>query len=757
MHQERTLFAAPARRLPSYEPTHWKVRLMIKLNRIGNKLGFASAVGVLLAIGMVGNQMMAGTRVDEASDSANRSQQVADGTLTAHVNMRQMQLAGRAIRLAKSVAEVDKDLVEVHQFAAAEAKQLDAALASARRPETRSRLEKIKSLTESYSAGVDELAKAQTDLLKSMEKRTTISTEWEKAFEHLLASPALAEQADRKDAEILLYQADGKIKGMRAAVWRLSTTGEESQKKAIATYKTALDDSLARIRGLSDNKGFKDGVDALASIATRFAAANDETVKAEELKTEILAKRTVSVVNESGEQMASAVAYAQNNAKVSKEEVAATTARANTVNLAMAVVVVVTLVASGVFSFLGIARPMTRLNGALDKMAAGNLEIVVPGADRGDEIGDLAKTVTVIRENAEQKARDEVEAKARQDQVAAQQRKADMIRMADDFEGAVGEIVETVSSASTELEASAGTLTSTAERAQELATTVAAASEEASTNVQSVASATEEMASSVNEISRQVQEFGADGQRSRRSGAHHQRPGRRTVEGGGPHRRRRRTDQHHRRPDQSAGAERHHRGGARRRSRPRLCRGGLRGQGAGRADGKSDRRNRPADIRHPGGDAGVGERHQGNQRHHRKAVGDLLDHCSRGGRAGGCDPGDFPQRAAGRARHPAGLVQHRRRAARRQRDRLGLFAGTVGGKVAVGRLQPAQARSRQVLELGAGGLTISSPARNGAAALFLIMSGPAGCAIAHAHAAAVGDRYLVQARPCIAAVRRRCG
>jgi uncharacterized protein YoxC len=63
-----------------------------------------------------------------------------------------------------------------------------------------------------------------------------------------------------------------------------------------------------------------------------------------------------------------------------------------------------------------------------------------------------------------------------------------------------------VSSASTELEASAGTLTSTAERAQELTTTVAAASEEASTNVQSVASATEEMASSVNEISRQVQE-----------------------------------------------------------------------------------------------------------------------------------------------------------------------------------------------------------------------------------------------------------
>jgi methyl-accepting chemotaxis protein len=70
----------------------------------------------------------------------------------------------------------------------------------------------------------------------------------------------------------------------------------------------------------------------------------------------------------------------------------------------------------------------------------------------------------------------------------------------------IGEIVQTVSSASTELEASAGTLTATAERAQELTTMVAAASEEASTNVQSVASATEEMSSSITEISRQVQE-----------------------------------------------------------------------------------------------------------------------------------------------------------------------------------------------------------------------------------------------------------
>ena len=68
-----------------------------------------------------------------------------------------------------------------------------------------------------------------------------------------------------------------------------------------------------------------------------------------------------------------------------------------------------------------------------------------------------------------------------------------MHRLADDFENAVGEIINVVSSASNELEASANSLTSTADRSQKLSTVVAAASEEASTNVQSVASATEEI------------------------------------------------------------------------------------------------------------------------------------------------------------------------------------------------------------------------------------------------------------------------
>jgi methyl-accepting chemotaxis protein len=151
-----------------------------------------------------------------------------------------------------------------------------------------------------------------------------------------------------------------------------------------------------------------------------------------------------------------------------------------------------------------ITGPLRHMTVAMNDLASGNLAVEVPGVGRGDEVGEMAKAVEIFKGNAI--ARQALEAEQREAATrAASGRKADMNKMANDFEAAVGLIVEAVSSASSQLEVSAGTLTTTAERAQQLTATVAAASEEASSNVQSVASATEEMASSVNEISRQVQ------------------------------------------------------------------------------------------------------------------------------------------------------------------------------------------------------------------------------------------------------------
>src|SRR3954447_11173708 len=152
-----------------------------------------------------------------------------------------------------------------------------------------------------------------------------------------------------------------------------------------------------------------------------------------------------------------------------------------------------------------ITSPLQRLNGTMRTIADGNLDTEVVYTTRNDEIGDMAKALLVFKENGLRVRQMEDEQKANE-QAEARRRKQEMEKLADEFEHAVGEIVDAVASASTELEASANTLTHSATRAQEVTTTVAAASEQASANVQSVASATEELSGSVNEIGRQVQE-----------------------------------------------------------------------------------------------------------------------------------------------------------------------------------------------------------------------------------------------------------
>lgn len=158
--------------------------------------------------------------------------------------------------------------------------------------------------------------------------------------------------------------------------------------------------------------------------------------------------------------------------------------------------------------FIGLkamSQPIARLKLAMEGLARNDLKTEVPEKDRRDEVGEMARTVEVFKTNGLEVERLKT-AQVEVERQAAEQRKRDMVNLADGFERAVGEIIETVGSASTELEASSSTLATTAQRAQELTSVVAVASGEATGNVQSVATATEELSSSVNEISRQVQE-----------------------------------------------------------------------------------------------------------------------------------------------------------------------------------------------------------------------------------------------------------
>ena len=153
----------------------------------------------------------------------------------------------------------------------------------------------------------------------------------------------------------------------------------------------------------------------------------------------------------------------------------------------------------------GLSQPIGRLKIVMEAFANRDLTHQVPGIRRGDEIGEMAKTVEVFKTNALEVERMQGEQEASEKRAEAR-RKADMHHLADGFEQAVGQIIDTVSSASTQLEVSAQSLTRIAASTEQRSNAAASASEVATANVQSVASANEEMASSVGEIGHQLQE-----------------------------------------------------------------------------------------------------------------------------------------------------------------------------------------------------------------------------------------------------------
>ncbi|WP_236823710.1 methyl-accepting chemotaxis protein [Blastochloris viridis] len=163
------------------------------------------------------------------------------------------------------------------------------------------------------------------------------------------------------------------------------------------------------------------------------------------------------------------------------------------------------LVMGFIIGQFGIVKPIRDLVAALQRLANGDYSFEVPGADRKDEVGEVARTARVFRDNGLENQRMQEEQKAAEARAAVEKKQA-MHQLADGFEGAVGGIIGAVSSASTQLQGAAQTMSAAAEQTNRQSTAVASASEEASSNVQTVASAAEELAASVSEIGRRVNE-----------------------------------------------------------------------------------------------------------------------------------------------------------------------------------------------------------------------------------------------------------
>jgi methyl-accepting chemotaxis protein len=340
----------------------------------------------------------------------------------------------------------------------------------------------------------------------------------------LVAGMLLNQQIGDRFAALQRADADNKqlaaAEALRAA-YHVRSMQIETREIRLAIAPSEVDRALGRLDG--------DRTAAAAHLAAALNAADDPADRARLEKLAGLVKNyaavagnlaaaaknysdTVEQVNRAtalGAEMNSLIdattAAQMSAADERKQQADAETAFVSRLDLGIGVFIVAVLGSVAVFGAVAISGPIRRIGEVLLELAAGNKTVAVPYTGRRDEVGDNARAAQTFKEKLIRI--DQLEAAEKETvRRAADERKADMRALASAFETTVANVVRSVSASSTELEAAAQALGTTAGVTRDLSGKVLAASTQASENVQTVASATEELIGSVGEISRQAQE-----------------------------------------------------------------------------------------------------------------------------------------------------------------------------------------------------------------------------------------------------------
>jgi len=482
---------------------------------VGKKifLGFSSILAILALVGTMA--FFAFLDVAEGLSDYEHGSKTAIAVQDVDKGFTDMRRAAANFRATGSEAHyqealaIEKDLIAKGK----------AAIETTSDPKTRGQIETIVKHIEEYDASFKKIHD-----LKVAEHKEIVEVvdpngrKGREAFQALIASLTKAGDgaavATANGALVELMQA-------RIAVNRLIATGDEKSAKEIDHYLADLATAMKALDGRTKGAGYRGEFDELNKAIAAFAAGyrrvhaiDGELRSLMDVDMPKLTQRIAAEVQELRDGMLKQLHVIQEDAD-------------HRVYVDKLLIVGVSLggVALGLLlAFLigrGISRPIVAMTEAMETLAGGDKTVEIPATDRGDELGAMAGAVLVFKENMikadalqteqerlraereEQKKRadaEEIERKKRADA----EKKAQMNKLADTFQSSVGAVVDTVSSASTQLQGSAHALSSTAEETNRQSTAVAAASEQATVNVRTVAAAAEELSASITEISQQV-------------------------------------------------------------------------------------------------------------------------------------------------------------------------------------------------------------------------------------------------------------
>jgi methyl-accepting chemotaxis protein len=322
-----------------------------------------------------------------------------------------------------------------------------------------------------------------------------------------------ASEQSRQTAEdgVLLQNVTEQVTALQWAINEMLITGSATYKQAylagIAGYEDALTKAKAAVAG--DATLGQALTDAETAISDWRKNTADRQIALMEHPSTVNEARAIELtgvgarLNEALQKFSGQVhAYQSSLSDQRFSEQQSAISLTLIATLVGAAISLVIAVLSGIALSRGVAKPIINLNGSMQSLAQGNLLTAVPVTERGDEVGQMAKTVLVFKESMQRN--EELRQASEAEQRDREQRAEHMMNLTRAFDEQVKGMVEGLAGAARGMERTAIDLTKTADVSAAESQTVAAAAQEAQAGVETVASASEELSASISEISRQV-------------------------------------------------------------------------------------------------------------------------------------------------------------------------------------------------------------------------------------------------------------
>lgn len=299
--------------------------------------------------------------------------------------------------------------------------------------------------------------------------------------------------ADNVSGTVMQLEADANA--VKASIFYFMVAPNEDTQNAVLSGLSGLNDLTSRLEdSAKDFPAIVEKVpEVLSSLAAYGSTFEGMAINQFALATEINAMKNLS------EKVQTRISA------ISADQSAAAQASSTNALSVISIALLAAIAAGAGLAFalnFAVTRPLRRTTQTMSLLADGDTEVDIDGTSRGDEIGDMSRTLQVFRDNAVERIR--LQSETEQEQQIRAQRQADIEQLIADFREKASTVLNSVEETAGTLDGTAQDLSSIANQNSSLADSTFGITDEATQNVQTVASAAEELAASIAEIARQV-------------------------------------------------------------------------------------------------------------------------------------------------------------------------------------------------------------------------------------------------------------